>query len=267
MLNTAAGFLLASNGNVQLGLMVATLSGTALVIASACVVNNYFDKKIDAKMTRTKYRGLASGQVSVISALIYAATLGALGFTMLAAFTNWLTFALGVIAYVFYAVVYGYAKRKSVHGTLIGTIPGAIPPVAGYTAVSGSLDGAAWILFLILIFWQMPHFYAIAIYRIKDYKSAGLPVSPISRGIKATKVHIFIYVIGFGVAVSVLTLAGYTGYTFLIALLVVWLLWLRLTYQGFGVVNDTRWAKQDFKFSLIAILVLDVMLAVGPVLP
>lgn len=258
---------MASKGNVDFGLMAATLAGTALVIASACVLNNYIDRNIDSKMARTQHRGLVTGEVSIIGAFVYASLLGLSGFGLLAIFTNWLTFAVGIIAYIFYVVVYGFIKRKSVHGTLVGTVSGSLPPVAGYTAVTGTADGAAWLIFLILVFWQMPHFYAIAIYRLKDYKAAGLPVSPVIRGVKATKAQIVMYILGFGVACSGLTLLGYTGLIYLMVMLTVWFLWLKKAYTGFRTKNDTLWAKQNFKFSLIVILTLSVMMSVGSILP
>lgn len=266
LLNTTAGFLFASAGDIDFGLLLATLIGTALVIASACVVNNYIDRKLDAKMVRTKNRALAAELISYVNAWLFAAFLGVCGFGVLAFFTNWLTFAIGVTAYCFYIVAYGLAKRKSVHGTLVGTISGALPPVAGYVAVTGSLDWACLIIFLILAFWQMAHFYSIAIYRAKDYKSAGLPVYPIIRGIEATKNQIVIYVICFIAACSALTIFGYAGVIYLIVMVLVGLGWLKMSLDGSNAKDNTAWAKHNFKFSLYVILTLDIMLSVGTIL-
>ncbi len=146
LLNTASGFLLASKWHFGFGLLLATLGGTALVIASACVINNFLDREIDAKMARTKKRALVSGSISGPRALICASLLGLLGFVILGVRTNRLTFGLGVLALFTYVVLYGIAKRRSVHGTVVGSIAGALPPVAGYTAVTNHLDSGALIL-------------------------------------------------------------------------------------------------------------------------
>lgn len=259
--------MLASKGNVKPGLFLGTLFGTALIIASACVVNNYIDRKIDIKMARTSMRALAVGKISIRSALIYALVLGVLGFWTLATYTNWLTFWLGVLAYFMYTLVYGLAKRRSIHGTLVGSISGALPPVAGYTAVTGQIDLGAVLVFVIYVVWQMPHFYAIAIYRLKDYRSAGLPVWPVVKGIRSTKIQIAGYIIAFVLANILLTFYGYTGVIFILVILIAALRWLSLATKGFKVTNDIKWAKQGFRASLLVILVLDVMLSVGAILP
>ena len=147
-----AGFFLASRGNVSYLLLLETLAGISLVIASGCVFNNYLDRHIDKKMARTKNRAIVQGLVSKQQALTYASVLGLLGLIILAVHTNWLTVAIGVAGLFFYVIVYGIAKRRSVHSTLIGSISGALPPVAGYTAVTGRLDAVAITLFFILVF-------------------------------------------------------------------------------------------------------------------
>ncbi len=267
LLNTAAGFLLVSKWHFGFGLLLATLGGTALVIASACVINNYIDRKIDVKMARTKKRALVTGSISGRSALAYASLLGLLGFVILGAYTNRLTFGLGVVALFTYVVLYGITKRRSVHGTVVGSIAGALPPVAGYTAVTNHLDGGALILFLILACWQMPHFYAIAMYRFNDYKAAGLPVLPVKKGIRTTQVQIVLYIIAFTVAVLALTAWGYTGYTYAAVMGSLGIIWLLRAMQGFKAVDDKVWARKMFLFSLIIILTLAIMLAIGPLLP
>jgi protoheme IX farnesyltransferase len=123
-LTAAAGFLFAARGSVDFGIFVTLIAGTSLIISSACVFNNYIDRGIDSKMARTKNRAIASGKISGRNALIYAAALGFLGFVLLTK-TNVLTLFIGVGAFIGYVVLYGITKRKSVHGTLVGTFPGA----------------------------------------------------------------------------------------------------------------------------------------------
>ncbi len=263
LITTAAGFFLASRGAINLGLLIAIVAGTSLVIASACVFNNYIDRSIDVVMERTKRRALVAGTISAPRALVFGVILGLLGGFVLLRYTNWLTFAIGIIAFVDYVVLYGVAKRRSVHGTIVGSIAGAAPVVAGYTAVTGRLDAAAVILFLILVFWQMPHFYAIAIYRLKDYKAAQLPVLPAARGIRATKVQIVVYMAAFMAATLALSVYGYTGYVYTIGMIVIGLVWLGKGIAGFSSANDTKWARQVFLFSLVVLLSFSILVSLG----
>ena len=267
LMTTAAGFLLASEDRIDLELLVATLTGITLVIASACVFNNYIDRDIDKKMARTKTRALVSGVVSGRNALIYATVLGLAGGGLLAMTTNLITLVLGIVAFFSYVVLYGVAKRRSVHGTLVGTISGAIPPVAGYVAVTNQLDLAAGLLFLIMVCWQMPHFYAIAMYRFKDYKAAGLPVLPVKKGLPITKLQIRLYIVAFIVATQLLVVFGYTGYSYGAVMLLLGLAWLGRALQASKANDDTIWAKQLFLFSLLVITVWCLMLALEAVLP
>lgn len=267
LITAAAGFLFAARFHINLALLAFTLLGTAMVIGSACVFNNCIDRDIDRKMERTKERALVHGTITLKSALIYGTLIGLVGFLILALHTNLLVVIIGAIAFVDYVVFYGIAKRKTPHGTIIGSISGAAPIMAGYCAVSGHLDGAAWLLFLILTFWQMPHFYAIAMYRAKEYKAAGIPVLPLRSGMHTTKVQIILYVLGFGAANIALTLFGYAGYTYLVVMSIVSLIWLFLGFRGLTLTDSSKWARGMFFFSLLTILVLSAALTVGKILP
>ena len=267
VLTATAGFLLASKGHINGWLLLATVAGTSLVIASACVFNNYIDRGIDAKMARTSKRALVEGTVRGRNAIIYASLLSVAGFTLLIAYTNLLVVVIGLAALFDYVVLYGLAKRRSVHGTLVGSIAGAAPVVAGYCAVTGRIDAGALILFLILASWQMPHFYAIAMYRFDDYKAAGLPVLPVKSGMRATKIQIMLYISAFITANALLSVFGYTGYTYLVIMALLAIIWLRKGAQGFKKINDKLWGRQMFLFSLIIILSLSVTLSASPLLP
>lgn len=266
-INTTGGFLLASKGNVNFSLFLAVLVGTALVIASACVFNNYIDQEIDQKMARTKKRALVTGAITDGYALIFASLLGVFGFAVLTMFTNNLTVLIGLLAMLTYIVFYGIGKRRSVHGTLIGSFAGAAPPMAGYCAAAGYFDLGALLVGLILILWQMPHFYAIAMYRREDYANAGIPVLPVKKGLQITKLTIVMYIMSFTLATISLTIYGYTGFIFLIVMSSFGLGWLLLGLQDFNKNNHTEWARKMFHFSLIVILALSVMMSVGPLLP
>lgn len=257
----AAGFFLASAGDIDWALFGAAMGGLALIIASACVFNNYLDRDIDALMSRTKKRALVTSEISTVAALSYAVVLGLGGGIILAAYTNFLTWAIALMGMFFYVVIYGIGKRKTVHGTVIGSISGAVPPVVGYTAVSGQLDLAAGILFLTLVFWQMPHFYAIAIFRMKDYAAANIPVLPLKQGVRVTKIQMMAYIVAFTAAAGWLTVSGYTGYVYAVTVVALGLVWLWLGLQGFSAGNSEYWAKKMFGFSLIVLLLWSIMVS------
>ncbi len=269
ILTATAGFLLAAalKDKYDLGLLLAVLTGTALVIASGCVFNNFIDRGIDAKMARTKKRALVTQAISGRQALLYAGALGVLGFTILAALTNATTVIVGLVGFLDYVVLYSIFKRRSLYGTLVGSISGATPLVAGYTAVVGTFDWSALILFLIMAVWQMPHFYAIATYRHDDYAAADLPVLPVKLGAATATRHIVAYMVAFLVTVPLLSVFGYTGYIYAIVMTLVALWWLRLGLQGFRAKDSKKWARKVFFRSLLVLLSLSVMISIGAVLP
>ncbi len=247
--------MLAANGTIDLLLLVLSILGIALIMAAACAYNNYIDRDIDSKMARTRNRSLVVGSISSKSAIIYGSILGLTGFAILLIFVNLLTALLGIFAFLYYLIIYGIAKRRTVYGTLVGSVAGAMPPVAGYTAVTNSLDRGALLLFLILIFWQMPHFYSIAIFRMKEYKSANLPLLPIVKGLKRTKVEIFIYIIAFIISTFLLFVYDYVGIFYVIPMVLVGIFWLFHAYKGFNVKNDISWSTYMFKLSLKILVV------------
>jgi protoheme IX farnesyltransferase len=254
VITTAGGFALASRGRIDVWLFLATLLGICLVIASGCVFNNYIDRDADQKMERTKNRALAKGVISTHSAIVFAIVLGVLGTLCLAFFTNLLATAIALVGFLVYVVLYSFSKYYSIHGTLVGSVAGAIPPVVGYTAVSNRLDLGAFILFAIIVVWQMPHFYAIAIYRLKEYTAAAIPVVPIKKGMKATKIQMLLYIIAFIAVSLMLVVFGYVGALYLLTALVLGLAWLGLCIQGFYAKNDRLWARKMFIFSLVVIM-------------
>jgi protoheme IX farnesyltransferase len=136
VMTAAAGFLFASTHHIDLKLLVATLAGTALIIASACVVNNYTDRGIDSKMARTKKRATVTGEISTKNTLLFATILGLLGIIILIKFANKWPLIIGLLAFIDYVILYGIAKRTTIHSTLVGTIAGSASIVAGYCAVT-----------------------------------------------------------------------------------------------------------------------------------
>jgi protoheme IX farnesyltransferase len=268
VLTAVAGFMLASAGDVRGWLLLATLAGTTLVIGSACAVNNYLDQDIDSHMERTKKRVLVQKLIPPRNALIFGIALGVVGMAILIAWTNWLVVLSGLVGFVTYVWLYGaLSKRRSVHGTIVGSVSGAIPIFAGYVAARGSIDTGALIAFAILFFWQFPEFYSISIYRRKEYKAAGVPVISVVRGVERTKQEIVIYTALFVASTILLTLFAYTGLIYLIVMGGLGLYWLQIGLQGLKEQDSEAWARKMFRFSMLIILALCIMLALGPILP
>jgi protoheme IX farnesyltransferase len=268
VLTAAAGFLFASPGHIDWLLFLAVCAGTTLVIASACVVNNVLDRDIDSVMERTRKRATVTGHVQARNAVIYSLLLGLVGMAVLVAWTNWLVVAVGLGGYLAYVVLYGMlSKRMSIHGTLVGSISGAAPVLGGYVGASAMLDAGAAIAFLMLFLWQLPAFYSISIYRLKEYAKAGVPVISVVRGIANTTEQILAYTVVF-VAVSLLPQPfGYTGWSYTAVMGVLGLGWIALGIRGLKTGRPDRWSRLMFRYSLVMMTALSVMLAAGPRLP
>ncbi|MCC8372626.1 MULTISPECIES: heme o synthase [Photorhabdus] len=268
LISVIGGFLLASKGVIDYPLFISTLLGVSLVVASGCVFNNYIDRDIDRIMERTKNRVLVKGLIDPKISLIYASILGIAGIVLLYAAANALAMQLAIIGFVIYVGVYSlYMKRKSVYGTLIGSLSGAAPPVIGYCAVTGQFDTGALILLLIFSLWQMPHSYAIAIFRFKDYQAANIPVLPVIKGISVAKNHIILYILAFMIATLMLAISGYAGYKYLVVAAAVSVWWLGMALSGYKTDNDRIWARKLFIFSIVAITSLSVMMSIDPHVP
>jgi protoheme IX farnesyltransferase len=267
IISTVAGFLLASRGHFSVQLFLATLIGISLVIASACVFNNIADSDIDDRMARTRNRALVTGTVSKQSAAIFGMILLLLGALALYYYTNRLALFVALIGFVVYVFVYTPLKRQSIHATLVGSIAGAVPPVVGYTAVTNRFDLGALLLFAILVVWQMPHFYAIAIRRLDDYAAAGIPVLPVKKGVAITKIQVIIYIILFLAATISLRVFKFTHDFYLGVMLVVGLYWLWMAVQGFKKnIDNKAWARKMFLFSLVILLVFSITVSIDAII-
>jgi protoheme IX farnesyltransferase len=267
VMTAGAGFLLGSEGDIHFGRMLAALVGTALVIGAACVINNFIDRDIDAKMARTKKRALVRGTITGTQALVYAAVLGVVGFTLLIAYTNTLTVLVGVVGFIDYVVLYTWSKRHTTFATLIGSISGATPITAGYVAATNTFDIGALLVFLVMVIWQMPHFYAISLFRQDDYAAARIPVLPIVEGVRRTKIQMLAYIAAFAAVIIALTAYDVTGSVFLVVMTVLSGAWFWRGWQGFAAPDDKRWGRKMFLFSLIVLLSLSVLLSVDTWLP
>lgn len=259
----SGGFLLASHGQIDLRLFAAALIGMSLVIASGCVFNNYIDRDKDALMERTRDRVSVKGLVSSRHILVFGVILGFLGAVILGLYVNLLV--LGIALFGFFAYVFLYtlrAKRRTVHSALVGSLAGATPPVIGYAAVSDQVDLAASLLFLILVLWQMSHFYAIGIRRLDDYTRATLPIMPVVYGVRATKVLMAVYIVLFAIATVMLAALGYAGSLYLAIIGLLSGVWLIFAIYGFWARDDQKWARIMFILSLVIILSFSLLIAI-----
>lgn len=256
LITLTGGFLLATHREIgfdYLPLFVYVMIGVALMIAAGCVFNNIYDKDIDSSMTRTQKRPLVTGDISVIQATIYGSILLILSCLVLYYLVNLLTLLIIIIGFIVYVGIYTVSKRLTIHATVLGGISGAIPPVAGYTAVVNTLDYNALALFLILFFWQIPHSYAIAILYMDDYKKVKLPMLPIVKGIAYTKKIMLFYLALFVVSCALPAVLGSADlFSFVVCMLVA-LFWLYKSIQSYKNDVDRVFAKTVFKFSIIVI--------------
>jgi protoheme IX farnesyltransferase len=263
-LTTFGGFWVASKWNVDLWALFFTLIGTALVMASGCVLNNYLDRDMDTKMARTQNRALPSGKISPNVVLWYGMILGVLGIsTLYFLVRSPLATLLGIIGLFVYVWVYtAWFKRTSVWSTFVGSFSGAMPPIIGYCAVSGTMDLGALILFGILFLWQPPHFWALGIRRKEEYRAAGFPLLPVVRGTYATKISMLRYVVLLVPVTVMLNLYGYVGYIYLIAATAMGLIWLWMSLKGFNAKDEDKWAKGMFLYSIAYLTLMFILMVV-----
>lgn len=267
-ITAVAGFLFAAGTDIEVVRFLGLTVGITFVIASACVINNFLDQDIDALMERTKTRALVGGKLPGRSAVIFSIVLGLVGVGLLYAFTNDLTAWVAIFGWVAYVVLYGmFAKRLSIHGTLVGSISGAVPILAGYTAVTDRVDLGGIFLFVVLFLWQMPEFYSIAVYRRDEYAKAKIPVMSVVKGIKSTKVQILVYTVFFVVATLLLPAYGYAGYVYTFVMGILGIRWIWIGIDGQRTTDDNAWAKRMFKFSLVVLLVFSGLISVEALMP
>lgn len=266
VMTTAAGFLFACAWHINWTLLLATLGGTTLVVMSACAANNATDRSIDLLMPRTRKRATATGEVSVRSVVALAVVFGLAGFAVLLMYVGALVALLGLIGYVDYVVLYSWSKRKTPQSTLIGTISGAIPLVAGYVAVSGRIDLTALLLGLVMTFWQMGHFYSIAIFRRKDYAAGKIPVWSVRYGVKSTQKWLLFYVALYVLAILGLASQVSGGWALGVVIGLMGVYWLYRGFAGFRALEPEKWARGMFGLSLVILLTFSGIIALTPLL-
>lgn len=263
LLTFFCGFVAAADGYIftEWKVLIASLFGTTMALASSTTLNNFLDKDIDYLMSRTHNRVSVNGEISNKKIILYLLGLGLVGFLTLLFFVNLLTTLIILAGYFIYIVLYSMRfKRTTKYSTLIGSFSGATLPLAGYTAYANTIDLYGLSLFLILLAWQMPHFYAIGIFRINDYKLAKIPVMPVATSVKNTVKHIFAWSIIFMICALLPVFLHEAGYLYGVIVGLVCLYWVYICYQGFNTNNYTLWAKQVFFTSLMVLMILILIL-------
>lgn len=263
----AGGMWLASHAH-RTGLapakMAAALAGTATVVASANTLNMYLERGTDQLMARTRGRPLPTGRLSPAIALWFGIALGALSLPVLTFAVNAITGLLAAVALVSYVGVYTPLKRQTTLSLLIGAVPGAIPPLLGWTSVAGRVELPGVLLFGILFLWQVPHFLAIATFRFDDYRRAGFHVLPVVKGDRVTRRHIVAYLVAL-VAVSLaLVPMGVGGQLYLGAATVLGAGFLGIGLWGLRPSSGIPWARGLFAASIFYLVLLLAALMVSP---
>jgi len=262
VMTTLAGFYVGSRGALDAVLLIHTLLGTALVAGGAGVLNMFLERNLDAKMRRTEKRPLPSGRLRPGEALTFGLTISAAGTLYLLAAVNLLTSLLAAMALASYLFAYTPLKRKTPFSTVVGGIPGAIPPMMGWTAARGEIDFGAWVLFAIPFLWQIPHFLALAWMYRKDYARAGFRMSTVlDPSGRSTSQQIIFYCAVLLLVSTVPTAMGLSGWLYLIGALV---LGLAFGFCGVAVARfrSNVVAKRLFLASLIYLPVLLLLLMI-----
>jgi protoheme IX farnesyltransferase len=210
-------------------------------------------------MERTKSRPTVTGKIVPSKVLGLGILLIAIG-TIFLLFTTVTATVIGLLGVFTYVVLYSmWSKRQLVSNTIIGSISGAVPPLIGWAAVDGNLDIIAWSLFIIMFIWQPPHFYALAMRRVEEYRAAGIPMLPVVKGFKTTKKHILVWVAALLPTPILLTSLGIP---FLILATVLNIGWLVLGIYGYKIKDDIKWAKLMFVYSLQYLTIIFVAMVI-----
>jgi heme o synthase len=269
VLITAAGGMWLAPGSLEARTVVLTLVGLALIVSAANTLNCYLERDVDALMTRTRDRPLPAGRLDPAHALVFGLVLSALAVPLITFGVGPLPGFLSALALVSYVLVYTPLKRLTPLSTLVGGVPGALPPLIGWTAATGTLDPPGWVLFGILFVWQMPHFYAIGLMRKDEYEAAGLRIMPVVRGEPLTRIQMVRYA-SLLVPVSLLLVPmGVSGWLYGLAATFLGVAWAGQIAWGVFRGGGERWAHNVFHASLlyltllVVFLVLDAWLVMG----
>jgi len=261
------GMLLAVPGLPPLDAVVFGTLGIGLASGSAAAINHVVDQKIDAIMGRTHNRPIPQGAMKSRDALIFALAVGAISMAILIMWVNVLTAALTFFSLIGYAVIYTmYLKRATPQNIVIGGAAGAAPPLLGWTAVTGSVDPGALLLFLIIFTWTPPHFWALAIHRADDYKKVGMPMLPVTHGKDYTRLQILLYTVLLFVVTLLPFSYGMSGWLYLVGAVALNLMFMVYAVRLYRDDNE-KLPMKTFGFSIVYLMILFALLLVDHYVP
>lgn len=268
LLTAFTGFWLALHVNNisiwnELDTFIFVIIGTACTVAGSCAINNYIDIDIDNLMGRTKNRASATGRFSEKSVLIFGLSLIGIGIIVLS-FTTLSAVLLGVFGSFAYIVIYTlWTKRRYTINTVVGSISGAVPPLIGWAAVDSNLHIYAIVLFSMLFIWQPPHFYALAMRRVEEYRLAGIPMLPVVYGSEVTKRQIMVWI------ACLLPLPFYLyslGTLFITGVTIITIGWLVVGMKGYKSQDETKWAMKMFIYSVNYLTILCILIVLATII-
>ena len=263
---TTGGGIFLAGEDPSVGTVLAGVFGTTMVVASANSLNNYIERESDKLMRRTRNRPLPSGRMKPWIALVYGIVLMLIATPWLLLQTTTLAASLAVIAWAVYVLLYTPLKRRHWTNVLVGGIAGAMPPLIGWTAVTGTFSPEGIALFMILFLWQMPHSLAITIYLKEEYDAAGLKILPTAKNEEVTRRHIFAYVVALVATTLWAVQLGLGGIITLVGATVLGGRFLWKAWQGLRAAGGPEWARDLFLYSLIYLSGLFVVMALDNVL-
>ncbi|GAA0517119.1 heme o synthase [Pigmentiphaga sp. GD03639] len=242
--------------------VIAATIGIWLLAAAAFAINCLIEEQVDARMARTAHRPTARGDIGALQIIAMSGVVGGLGMTVLYTLVNPLTMWLTFATFVGYAIIYTVIlKPRTPQNIVIGGLSGAMPPALGWAAVADSVPAEAWLLVLIIFIWTPPHFWALALYRTKDYENAGLPMLPVTHGQKLTRLHILLY----SVALFATTLLPYvirmSGLVYLASAVALGLVFVGYAWKLYRSYSDEL-ARRLFRYSILYLSLLFAALLV-----
>ncbi|HET9911990.1 MAG TPA: heme o synthase [Anaerolineales bacterium] len=264
LITTYGGLVIGGKAWPSFSLTMWTLIGGALAAGGSSALNQYIDRELDKNMQRTAKRPLADGRLTDAEGLAFGLALSLISYYVLACFVNGLAALLSLAGIIYYVILYSlWLKKATVQNIVIGGGAGAIPPMVGYAAATGHLDWTAWILFAIIFMWTPPHFWALAIVRMKDYERAGVPMMPVVRGEMETRRQILIYTIELVIVTLLLPILDLAGNIYLISSLV---LGGALIYAAWAVWkkggNKVAWRMYKWSSTYLVFIFLAIMIDV-----
>ncbi len=261
ILTVIVGMLLAEKQLMAFGLYFWGNIGIALMSGSAAAINHYVDRKIDKEMKRTSDRPLVNGRVSAQQALIFAIVIGVAGFAILWFMNNPLTAWLTLGSLIGYALIYTlYLKRATSQNIVIGGLAGAMPPLLGWVAITGEVHPYAFLLVLIIFIWTPPHFWALALHRVEEYRKVDVPMLPVTHGDRYTRVQVLLYTVLLFICTLIPWAMGMFGMLYLVGTVILDVGFMLLAIQLFRNKDGESVDMKTFKYSIVYLMVLFLLM-------